>query len=166
MKKTLKFALLIVLLTGALFILTACGNQENKTNETGTTTSQKDDINVESLSNEEKIEHYIHDILKETYGPYGEKLEAAKIYVDKMYTADEAAKDETLKTLNLGEKDIAFEASINLQPVEGADIFQFTIPDGVYDENTGWVTEIHRLGVLRYNSADKSYSITNYGTGW
>ena len=171
MKKALKIVLLIAFLIGALFILTACGNQDNKTKETtsesnNSTTSKTEGIDIESLSDEEKIEHYMHALLKDIYGEYGEKLEAAKIYVDKMYNATEVAKDGTLKSLNLGEKDIAFEVSLQLQPVEGADIFQFTVPDGVYDEDTGWVNEIHRLGVLRYNTTDKSYSITNYGTGW
>ena len=115
------------------------------------------------LSNEEKIEHAIHQLLKKTYG---DKLEAAKIYVDKMYTKEEVEKNEVLKTLNIKDTDIAFEASMSLQPAEGADINQFTVADGVYDKDSGWVGDVHRLGILRYDAEAKTYSIDNYGTGW
>ena len=42
---------------------------------------------------------------------------------------------------------------------------QFLIPDGEYDEESGWVHNIGRLGVLRLNE-DGKYEITDYGTGW
>ena len=118
---------------------------------------------MKDLSDEEKIEHAIFGLLKNNYG---ENFGSAKIYVDKMYKKEEAENLDTLKDLNLGEKDIAFEVSINIEPEEGEDIFKFTVPDGVYDEETGWVSGISRLGVLRYDSKDKTYSIDHYGTGW
>ena len=42
------------------------------------------------------------------------------------------------------------------------------IPNGEFDEKSGWVTGIGRLGVLRPNpeSEDPKYVITDFGTGW
>ena len=177
MKKTLLIIFVIIVIIGGISAFIIYNNkntttneitnnnstQEGSTEEANTTREGKKDIDIESLSDEEKIEHFVHLLLKETYG---NELEAAKIYVDKMYKSAESKKYEGLKDLNLGEKDIAFEISLYLQPVKGADINKFTIPDGKYDKNTGWVSEVQRLGVLKYNSTNNTYSITNYGTGW
>ncbi len=119
-------------------------------------------IYMDSLNNEEKIEHAVHRLLKNTYG---EKIEGAKIYVDKIYTKEEIEKDEALKSLKVGEDDLAFEISIHLQPAEGTEINELTAADGVYDKDSGWVKDIHRLGILRYDDSN-GYSIDNYGTGW
>ena len=40
------------------------------------------------------------------------------------------------------------------------------VVDGEYDESLGWVKNISRLGVLKYNDKDDTYSIKNFGTGW
>ena len=40
------------------------------------------------------------------------------------------------------------------------------IPDGEYDQKLGWVKNINRLGILKYNDKKGSYSIKNFGTGW
>ena len=134
---------------------------ENTTNSTVEATA--DTIDMATLSNEEKIEHKVHQLLKANYG---DKLSSAKIYVDKMYTKEEVEKDEALKSLNIKDTDIAFEVSLYLEPAKDVDINEFTTVDGVYDAETGWVSDIHRLGILRYNETDKTYSIDNYGTGW
>lgn len=75
-------------------------------------------------------------------------------------------KQEPLKSLKLGEKDVAFDVTYQLQPSEGTDPKELTIPDGEYDKELGWVKNISRLGVLKYNEEDGSYSIENFGTGW
>ena len=67
-------------------------------------------------------------------------------------------------SLTLIPLDIAFEATINIEPAEGADPNQFTIPNGEYNEETGWVQDVSRLGVLR--AKDSGYEITDFGTGW
>ena len=120
------------------------------------------DLNDPDLSVEDRIESAIHKLLKKNYG---DDLASAKIVVDKTYTAEQAKKVEGVKDLELGENDVAFEVSIDLEPEEGADVMQFTVPDGEYDEDSGWVHGIGRLGVLRQNE-DGEYEITNYGTGW
>ncbi len=120
------------------------------------------DLNDPNLSVEDRIESAIHKLLKKNYG---DDLASAKIVVNKTYTAEQAKKVEGVKDLNLGENDVAFEISIDLEPAEGAQIMQFTIPDGEYDEESGWVHGIGRLGVLR-QTEDGTYEITDYGTGW
>ena len=119
------------------------------------------DIDIESLSDEEKIEHALFKIFKENYG---DKLEAAKIYVDKMYTPEEAKKEINVE---LKKDEIAFEASIYFLPAEGADTIEFTIPDGEFDEESGWVNGVHRLGILTASDDEtEKYTIRNFGTGW
>ena len=122
----------------------------------------EDDIDVPDLTVEDKIEHAIFQLLKKNYG---DDMDSAKIYVDKTYTAEEAKKIEGLKEIELGENDVSFEVSMHIQPAEGAKVMQFTIPDGEYDEETGWVSGISRLGVLR-DKGNGEYEITDYGTGW
>ena len=95
---------------------------------------------------------------------YGDNVVDARINVTKIYTADEEQEFDALKEMKLGENEVAFELNYELKPAEGADIFLLTVPDGVYDEKTGWVTEIYRLGVLRPDG--DGYTITDFGTGW
>ena len=59
-----------------------------------------------------------------------------------------------------------FKVTYQIQPKEGFDPNTLTIPDGEYDENLGWIKDIKRVGVLRYNEKTKTYSIDNYGTEW
>ena len=161
MKKTLKFLLAIMLIVGMLVVLTACDEKKDETKVEKT--EAKDSIDWSTLNDEEKIEHAVHQELKKAYG---DKLSAAKIYVDKIYTKEEIEGSEVLKGLDIKDKEFAFEVSIYIEPAEGADIMLFTATDGVYDEETGWVSEIYRLGILRYNEKDKTYTIDHYGTGW
>ena len=96
---------------------------------------------------------------------YGDKITNSRFNVTKIYTAKEE-KEEPIKSLKLGKKDVAFEVTYQLQPSEGTDPNELTIPDGEYDEKLGWVKDISRLGVLKYNEKNGSYSIKNFGTGW
>lgn len=104
-------------------------------------------------------------LFKQLKSVYGDDMDSAKIYIDKTYTAEEAKEYEGVKDLELGENDVAFESTIYILPAEGADPNKFTIPNGEYDEDSGWVSEIKRLGVLR-KTEDGEYEITDFGTGW
>ena len=55
-----------------------------------------------------------------------------------------------------------FKVTYQIQPKEGFDPNTLTIPDGEYDENLGWVKDIKKVGVLRYNEKTKTYSIDNF----
>ena len=109
-----------------------------------------------------KIEKTLEEYLKEVYG---DKISNSRFNVTKIYTAKEERK-EPIKSLKLGKKDIAFEVTYQLEPSEKADPNELTIPNGEYDKKTGWVKDISRLGVLKYNKKNGTYSIENFGTGW
>ena len=123
---------------------------------------ESEDMDVESLDVEDKIEHALFKKLDEAYG---KKYESAKIYVEKTYTVNDVKSHPELSSLNLTEDDVAFEANINIQPAEGVNPMEFTIPNGEYNKDSGWVNDVSRLGVLR-KSASGEYEITDFGTGW
>ena len=109
-----------------------------------------------------RIEKTLQEFFKETYG---DDVINSRFNVTKIYSQEEEKNDEAISSLKLGDKDIAFEVTYQLQPAEGADINLLMVVDGEYDKTLGWVTDINRLGVLKYNQ-DGTYSITNFGTGW
>jgi len=109
-----------------------------------------------------QIEKALQEYLKEVYG---DKITGIRFNVTKIYTSKED-KEEPLKSLKVGKKDVAFEVTYELEPAKELDVKELTIPDGDYDKKTGWVKNIGRLGILRYNEKDGSYSIDNFGTGW
>jgi len=96
---------------------------------------------------------------------YGDKISNSRFNVTKIYSAKEE-KQEPIKSLKLGKKDVAFEVTYQLQPAEGTDPNELIITDGEYDKDLGWVKNISRLGVLKYNEKTGSYSVENFGTGW
>jgi len=109
-----------------------------------------------------KIERTLQEHFKKAYK---DKISNSRFNITKIYT-DKEAKEEPIKSLKLGKNEFAFEVTYQLQPAEGIDQNELTIPDGEYDENLGWVKNISRVGVLRYNEKNNSYSIDNFGTGW
>ena len=122
---------------------------------------------IEDIKNTpEAAKYQIEKALQEYFKKaYGDKISNSRFNVTKIYSAKEE-KQEPLKSLKLGEKDVAFDVTYQLQPSEGTDPKELTIPDGEYDKELGWVKNISRLGVLKYNEEDGSYSIENFGTGW
>ena len=99
---------------------------------------------------------------------YGENVNDARIYVDKIYSTEEEQAFEPVKEMGLGPNEVAFEARLELHPAEGADVNMLLIPNGELDEESGWVVNVGRLGVLRENpdAEDPKYIITDFGTGW
>ena len=97
---------------------------------------------------------------------YGDKITNSRFNVIRIYSDEEVNKDEIFKSLNLGKNDIPFEVEYQLLPAKDEYINELMIPNGEYDKNLGWVKNISRLGVLKYNEINGSYSITNLGTGW
>lgn len=105
---------------------------------------------------EKTLQEYFKDV-------YGDKIENSRFNIKKIYTAEEE-KDPLIKSLKLGEKDVAFEVEYQLLPKEGTDLNELIVVDGKYDEKLGWVTELYRVGVLKYKNGN--YSIKNFGTGF
>ena len=97
---------------------------------------------------------------------YKDKISNERFNVTNIYNQEEANKDETLKSLKLGKDDIAFVVSYELMPTEDANKDEIMIPDGEYDEETGWIKDMQRVGILRYNSKNGTLKLENFGTGW
>ena len=108
-----------------------------------------------------KVEKTLQEYFKEIYG---DNITNSRFNVKKIYNEKEANK--TIKSLGLNKEDIAFEVEYELMPSENADIKPLTVVDGEYDEITGWVININRLGILKYNKKNNTYTIKNFGTGW
>ncbi len=120
-------------------------------------------IDYDSLSNEEKIEHALFTVFKESYGS---KFASAKVTVDKIYTSKEIENKPEIKSLNVGEDELAFEVTVDFEPAEGADPNIFLIPDGELNKTSGWINNAHRVGILTPSTGEEKYKVRNYGTGW
>ena len=176
MKKFVLFVLAVVMVIG----LVACGNSkvEEKPN-----TEVESNVSVDVPKNEQigtagsniplkdnleeakyQIEVAMQNLLEESYGA---EVYDARIYVEKVYTAEEEQSDELLKSYNLGADEVAFEVKYELKPAEGVEPMKFTAGTGEYDEETGWVTEKYNVGILRPNPAgEPKYIITDFGTAF
>ena len=80
----------------------------------------------------------------------------ARINVDKILTTEDENEIPVLKEMNLGPDKVAFEVSYEIKPAEGVNPIMFTIPDGYYDDESGWVKDCHRLGILVPNDDNSS----------
>ena len=116
----------------------------------------KDKNSVESASIYQ-VEQTLMKELKD--GSYKDKISDIKFNVTKIYTLEEKRKDNNLQSLDVQKNDIAFEVTYRIQPVEGVDIQELTAVDGEYNEATGYIENISRLGVLKYDSKKNSYKL-------
>ena len=167
MKKLLSLLLAVCLLIS----LAACSGsgQEQETPEAEAPKSEQTGTagsNIPLKDNQEEAKYQIEvamqKLLEESYG---DKVTDARIYVEKIYTAEDEQADEALKEYNLGPDEVAFEVRYELHPAEGVDVNEFMAATGEYDEESGWVVDKYNLGVLR-PTEDGSYTITDFGTGW
>ena len=167
----MKRKLFCIILTACLiFTLAACsGSSQEEESEGDVPKSEQEGTagsNIPLKDNEEEAKYQVgvamRNLLDETYG---DKITDAKIYVDKIYTAEEEQENEVLKDSNLGPDEVAFEVHYELQPAEGVDVNEFLAGTGEYDEESGWIVDKFNLGVLR-PADDGSYTITDFGTGW
>ncbi len=158
----------LILSVCLLFAMTACGSgQESaetdvpKSEQTGTAGS-----NIPLKDNAEEANYQIQVAMQKLLEEaYGDKITDARIYVEKIYTAEEEQETELLKDYNLGPDEVAFEVRYELHPAEGTDVNELMAATGEFDEESGWVTEKYNLGILR-PTEDGSYTITDFGTGW
>lgn len=149
---------------GDTFLYTKAGTVLDvpKSEQTGTAGS-----NMPIKDNAEEAEYQIkvamQYLLEELYG---DKIFDARIYVDKIYTAEEEQEDP-LKSYSLGPDEVAFEVHYEILPVQGTDVNELTAATGVYDEESGWIKEKYNVGILRPNeSGEPAYRITDFGTGF
>ena len=127
---------------------------------------EKSDIPLKD--DKEEAEYQIKVAMQKLFEEvYGDKVVDARITVDKIYDTKAEQEFEVLKEMELGKDEVAFEVTYSLKPAEDAteeDMILLTVPNGEYDEKTGWVTDCSRLGVLSPDG--DGYTITHYGTGW
>jgi len=122
--------------------------------------------NIEDIkSTPEAAKYQIEKTLQEYFNDiYKDKITNARFNVKKIYSSKEEKDNNSIKTLKIGKKDIAFEVVYQLQPAEGIDPNELMVVDGEYDETLGWVKNLSRVGILRFDN--NKYSIDNFGTGW
>ncbi len=182
--RTIALVLVSIIL---LVSLAGCGNnlevntEINNTNEgvEGNTSINENNVdkrivgtagsNIPLKDNQEEAETQIVLALQRMFKEeYGDDVVDSRITVSKVYTAEDEEEVEPIKEMNLGPNEVAFEVSYDLKPSKDADVDRLLIPNGEFDEETGWVLNIGRLGVLRENDNDgnKEYTITDFGTGW
>ena len=170
--------LLCLLLTACMiFTLAACSGAAKEESNTEPAEQEETEVpkeeqegtagsNIPLKDNAEEAKYQIElamqDLLKETYG---DKINDARIYVEKIYTAEDEQKEDALKDYNLGPDEVAFEVRYELHPAEGADVNEFLAATGEYDKESGWVVDKFNLGILRPDGEGK-YKITDFGTGW
>lgn len=118
-------------------------------------------------SNSEAAKYQIIKTLDEHFKDvYGDDITNSRFDVYKIYSKDEEKNDELVKSLKIGDKDVAFEVDYEVLPKDGIDKNKIMVVDGRYDEELGWIVDLHRVGVLKYNKDNDSYSIKNFGTGF
>ncbi len=163
MKKLIGMFLALTL----VFALAACGSTSEAQQEESETAETTESVskNMSQEDAEYQIEVAMQYLLEEAYG---DKVDDARIYVEKVYTAEEEQADELLKSLELGADEYAFEVKYELHPAEGADPIELTAATGELDEESGWVVEKYNVGVLRPNAdgSEPAYVITDFGTSF
>ena len=97
---------------------------------------------------------------------YKEKIDNIRFNVKKIMTYKDKNQEEIIKKLKLTKNDLAFEIEYQIHPKEGIDIEQLMVVDGEYNTELGWITNINRLGVMRYNNKKKQLELESFGSGW
>lgn len=124
---------------------------------------QIEDIKENKAAAKYRIEKTLQEYFKEAYG---DKISNSRFNITKIYSSKEENEFSTLKDMNLGKKDVAFEVTYQLQPSNDKVIMELTTNDGEYNKDLGWVINISRVGILKYNEKENSYTIDKLGTGF
>ena len=124
----------------------------------------EDDLVNNLESAKYKLERRLQEYFEQDI--YKDKITNERFNVKKIYTKKDGKKDQTIKDLKLGKDDFAFDVVYEILPADGVDINELMIPDGEYNETTGWITGIQRVGVARVDSKTGFVNIESYGTGW
>ena len=175
--KNLFKVLMIVLCT---MVLVSCsGNKQDNTAE-DTAANQQETVdvpkdqqegtagsNIPLKDNLEEAKYQIEVAMQyQLEKMYGDKVNDARIYVEKILTTEEEKAISSLQ--NLGPNEVAFEVKYELHPAEGVDVNELTAANGELDQESGWIKEKYGVGVLRPNTeaSEPKYVITDFGTGF
>ena len=111
-----------------------------------------------------KIENMLSD--KIINYMYKDKVKNVRYNIKKIYTYKDSDIDDSIKSLKIDKNDVAFEVEYQMEPADESYIKDLTVTSGIYYKKIGWITDISRLGILKYNKKTKNYTIENFGTGW
>ncbi len=173
MKKLLCIALAACL----VFAFTACGGSSQDSSSDADTSSQETEAskseetgtagsNIPLKDNAEEAGNQIEAAMKVWLeNAYGDNIDDVRIYVEKIYTAEDEQANDVLKSENLSPDEVAFEVRYDLHPAEGVDVNELLPANGEYDKESGWVVDKTGVGILR-PAEDGSYTVTDFGTGW
>ena len=158
MNKYFKTFILVLALFVSVFVLSGCEKKEEKKVEENKSLLKN---NREEAETEVKtaLQYYFDEI-------YKDKIEDARIYVNRIYSSTDEAENEVVKDMKLGDDEVLFQITYEIKPVNNSYITELTIPDGEYDEESGWIINLNRFGVLTPNNdANQKYKVKNFGTG-
>ena len=165
---------LMVVLCALLLVSCAGNKQETATDDQQETVDVPKDqqvgtagSNIPLKDNLEEAKYQIEVAMQyQLEQMYGDKVNDARIYVEKILTTEEEKEISSLQ--DLGPDEVAFEVRYELHPVEGVDVNELTAATGEYDEESGWIKDKFGVGVLRPNTqaSEPKYVITDFGTGF
>ena len=165
--KEMKKLISLMMALAVVCALAACGSTSDAPQEENAEPAEVTETVSKNMSQEEaeqQIQVAMQYLLEEAFG---DKVNDARVYVEKIYTAEEEQADELLSSLNLGPDEYAFEVKYELHPAEGADPIELTAATGEIDEESGWVVDKYNVGVLRPNTdGEPEYIITDFGTSF
>ncbi len=142
----------------------ACGSLKYPVSESSNTPDIISEMSEDSPEVQLKKDEVKKALMQHYMDNYEDAIQEVKYNNVKIYSKEEAEKDELIKSLNLGENDIAFEVEYELKVKEGyKDIMQFTAATGEIDGQ--WVKEKYNCGVLKQKE-DGTYELTNFGTSF
>ena len=87
--------------------------------------------------------------------------------IDERYGSDVIDARINVVDIEMGDDvdQIKFEVEMELKPASEDVADRLTIPDGYYDEDSGWITGKFNVGILN-SINDESFFVTDVGTGW
>ena len=99
------------------------------------------------------------------------KKEVKDLWLDYIYDKfGDTVYDVKVKSVKVspgGTDYVKFTVSYELLPADENDITGLTIPDGIYDEDSGWITDKQSVGKLYAIDDDTFYiDYSSVGTGW
>ena len=98
---------------------------------------------------------------------YSSQVVDVKFYVEKIYSSSEEQENEILSQLDIGNDQVAFEVRYDIKLNKDAEMKDLLAGNGEYDEETGWIKNVTRVGLLGPSiSEDTRYKITSLGTSW
>ena len=162
MKNNFKVFVLVLVMIMGMVIITGCEKKKD-TKENNNSNVDKTLLKNNREEAETEIKKAVQNLFQEVYG---DKIVDSRIYVDMVYSTKDEQDNETVKDMNLGDDQVLFHITYDLKPANKSDVINLTIPDGEYDEESGWIVDLSRFGTLTpSDNSEVKYKVINFGTG-